>query len=354
MPQDANIPEMPFLRNIGLLMTYKCQVACPHCVIEAGPHRTEAVSLGEALDWVDQIARYRDGYIRVLSLTGGEPFFDLGLLRTLSEHATARGLLVSAVTNAFWAHSEASAVDVLQSLPGIRMVAVSCDVYHQLMIPFERVENAIRAARACDVAYNVAVCTQNTDEPEYQALLRQLLEVTEPDSINTAITLPVGRARTSLLSAGYRMSPEAPATACAAGGTPIIFPRGRMVACIGPIIDLKHEHPLVLGSLQEEPLEAILDRAEENVVLHAMRIWGPRRLISLLREAGHADSLPSAYIEGSICDACYALLSRPEIIDSLAAVTRGEAFAGKVMYARSYHLKEVSPRLLSELAGQPS
>ena len=76
--------ETPFLKNIGIVMTYKCQIACPHCIVKAGPHRTEEVSMENALDWIEQISSYRDGYIRVLSLTGGEPFYDMDKIRQIS------------------------------------------------------------------------------------------------------------------------------------------------------------------------------------------------------------------------------------------------------------------------------
>jgi len=51
--------DIGFLSTVGLMMTYRCQVACPHCVVEAGPHRTEEVDLAEAKDWAEQIAGYR-------------------------------------------------------------------------------------------------------------------------------------------------------------------------------------------------------------------------------------------------------------------------------------------------------
>ena len=129
--------EIQFLKNIGFLMTFKCQVQCPHCIIEAGPNRTEEISLKDAYAWVEQIAEYRNGYIQVLSLTGGEPFIDLNRLKLISEYADAHGLLVSAVTNAYWAETEESAIAVLQSLPALRMLQFSTDEYHQRSIPFD-------------------------------------------------------------------------------------------------------------------------------------------------------------------------------------------------------------------------
>jgi pyruvate-formate lyase-activating enzyme len=341
MSNEKEIPEMPFLRNVGLLMTYKCQVACPHCIIEAGPNRKEEVQVDDVLGWIRQIASYRDRYIKVLSLTGGEPFFNIASLKAISDYGAAQGLIVSAVTNAFWAHSANSAVRTLRDLPAIRMLAISCDTYHQTSIPFERVKNAIHAARKCEIPYNIAICTQNADDPGYRALLQRLHDITDPDTINTAVTLPVGRALQSLPADKYRMSSEAARSACSAGSSPIIFPNGRILACIGPIIDLKSDHPLVLGDLRKETLESILDRADMNAVLHAIRVWGPQKLIMQIKEQGLGGLLPGKYIDGSVCDACYSLMSKTDIVKFLDDLNRDDAFVEKVAYARSYYLKEV-------------
>jgi hypothetical protein len=73
------------------------------------------------------------------------------------------------------------------------MLSISCDVYHQRNIPFERVENAILAAQECQIPYTVAVCTDNYGDSEYQLLLERLAAITRPDAILTAITFPAGK-----------------------------------------------------------------------------------------------------------------------------------------------------------------
>ena len=83
-------------------MTYKCQITCPHCIIKTGPHGAEEVSMENALAWIEQISSYRDGYIRVLSLTGGEPFYDMDKIKRISGFGGKGGLVISVVTNAFW------------------------------------------------------------------------------------------------------------------------------------------------------------------------------------------------------------------------------------------------------------
>ncbi|UCG26375.1 MAG: radical SAM protein [Chloroflexota bacterium] len=338
---------MPFLKNIGLLMTFQCQVACPHCIIEAGPLRKEQMPLKDTFDWLEQIASYRDGHIRVVSLTGGEPFINHGRLKAISEFAGQQGLFVSAVTNAYWASTPARAMRTLEDLPALRMIQVSADTYHQKFIPFEWVENAIVASRACQVPLTVAVCTENSADPGYQTIMRQLQEIIEPELIYTAITFRAGRALREGNGHNYEISPEPPMTSCGAGSSPIIFPDGRVIACIGPIIDLTDPHPLVLGNLRQNRLEEILDNAETNPVLHAIRLWGPRKLIAMLQSAGLGHHLPDHYIKDSVCHACYELMSRPAITSFLEGLSRDAEFERMVAYGRIYYLEE--PEMVSRL-----
>lgn len=348
MPSDE-LNEMPFLRNIGFIMTYRCQIACPHCIIEAGPHRKEEMQIEDALEWIQQIASYRNGYIKVLSLTGGEPFYNIDNLIKISAFGEKCGLLVSAVTNAFWATTQEEAIGVLRELPSIKMLAISTDAYHQISIPFERVKNAVFAAKVCDLPYNIAVCTENENDTEYKEILKKLHEITEIDTINTAVTFPAGRALKRLGTSKYMTTEEPPISACSAGSSPIVFPDGRVIACIGPVIDIATSHPLILGNLRESSLSEILDNAELNPILHAIRIWGPKKLISMIKEAGLGHCLPKNYIKDSVCNACYNLMSNSEIVEFLIQLTNDWEFKRKAAYARVFYLKETRMAQLCQL-----
>jgi len=344
------LTEMPFLRNIGLLMTYKCQVACPHCIIEAGPHRKEEVSVNDAFNWIQQISSYRSGYVKVLSLTGGEPFYNIAHLNKIATFGEDNGLLVSVVTNAFWAFTKEEAVKKLKELHSIKMLAISTDVYHQESIPFEKVMNAILAAKECDVPYNIAVCTENEDDIRYKDVIKRLEEVTGKETINTAITFPAGRALNKIDLLKYQTSEEPPISACSAGSSPIIFPDGRVIACIGPVVDLPISHPLILGNLRKKTLQEILDAAELNTILHAIRIWGPKKIVSIIKEVGLINCLPEKYIKDSICNVCYALLSNRKIVEFLENLADNFEFKRKIAYARIHYLKEAKMVELLDLS----
>ena len=77
-----------------------------------------------------------------------------------------------------------------------------------------------------------------------------------------------------------------------------------------------------------------------NTILHAIRIWGPKKLIRMVEEAGLVDELPNNYIKDSICNACYSLVSNPKIVEYLSELINDPEFRRRVAYARAYYLKE--------------
>ncbi len=335
-------PAIPFLSNIGLMLTFKCTVACPHCIVEAGPRRTEEMNLEHALAWIKQASLYRDGHIRGLALTGGEPFYNIDNLSQVAETGGALGFVVSVVTNAFWAATAESALQTLAKIPAIRMICLSTDVYHQKAIPFANIRNAVEAARTLGLVYSVAVCTDNEADQDYKRILDDLAAIGAADNVRASIAFPVGRAQKTARHFTYHMTSEPTEAACFTASSPIIFPDGKVMACIGPLLTLPPGHPLYLGNLYQEALPDILNRAEVNPILHLIRVWGPHKLVSLLREYGFEDLLPTSYISRCICDVCYKLLSDERIVSALTGILQNKEIQQTVAYARVYYLNETT------------
>lgn len=352
MPTSRQTPsDPPFMRNVGLLMTYHCQATCAHCIIRAGPNRHEEVTVEDARNWISQIASYRDRYVCVLSLTGGEPFSNLKLLQEVMEFAVGCKLYVSVTTNGSWATSRKQALGLLQELPKICFLSISTDLYHQKYIPFETVKNAVWAAQECNIPFYVSLITEDKRDVEYQKVYSDILQLTQPENILTGITFPVGRASQMKSHLKYPFRDEPPKGACQAASSPCIFPDGSVYGCIGPLIDLKQDHPLLLGNLRDSSLDEILDRSETNVLLHALRLWGPHRLISLVKEAGLGKHLPLEYVADSVCSACYEMFSEPVVREWLSHLEEDVELRRKVAYGRLYYLKE--PGML-EIGDLPS
>jgi organic radical activating enzyme len=344
----SGVRDPPFLRNVGLLLTYHCQASCAHCIVRAGPNRHEEVRLEDVRCWIRGLAEYRDHHVYVLSLTGGEPFSNLELLRAVMEIAAECRLHVSVVTNGFWAVTSERARAILDSLPKIAFISISTDVYHQEYVPVERVQNAIGAFQDRGIPYYVSIVTDTESDARFQRTRAEILRSTAPENLRIGITFPVGRAARLAATLRYTLGEQPPKEACQAASSPCIFPDGRVFACIGPLLELEGDHPLLLGDLRTTPVGEVLDRAETNVVLHALRLWGPSRLVTMLREAGLAEHLPARYVTGSICNTCYALLSNGAIRAWLSRLQHDAEVRRKVAYGRLHYLDETG---MLELGG---
>jgi organic radical activating enzyme len=336
----AGTVDIPFLSNISFMLTYKCTIACPHCIVNAGPNRKEEMDAVRALDWIDQAAAYDEGKVRGLALTGGEPFYNIDHLSRISGYAREKGLITSVVTNAFWAKEKQPALEALNQVPAIDYLSISTDVHHQRFIPIDNIRNAVWAARETGRQYNIAICTDNEESPEYQAILRQLATIVTPDEIRIAVTYPAGRALKHHDSYHHKSTATPTVSACTMASAPVVYPDGNVMACIGPVLTLPGPCPLRLGNLNENSLETILDKAEINPLLQIIRIWGPAKLVSLLNHAGKTDLLPGEYISNSTCDICYKLFSDERIIEELEALLRNRDYLNIIAYARMHYLQE--------------
>jgi organic radical activating enzyme len=340
--------SFPFLRNIGLIMTYRCPIECAHCLVDASPYRKEEISLQDAFNWIRQISEYREGYVKILSLTGGEPFYNLDKLKKISSFAGRRGLLISVTTNAFWAETYEKAFETLRLFPEIKIITMSTDAYHLDFIPLERLSNAILAAEDNDTLYNLNVCTVCKEDTTYRDIMSYLEKVVSNHSINTTITIPNGRANKMVNRSLYKMEKDPPQIPCLSCSCPVITPTGKVLACCGAIQAIESANPLILGSLRDDSLSNILDEAELNPILHIIRLWGPDRLISMAKEAGLGRYLPESYIKGSTCDICNSLMTRKEIIDFLFQLAFNQEIRKLVAKARSLYLGETQAGRLSK------
>jgi organic radical activating enzyme len=323
------------------MLTYKCTISCPHCIVETGPKRRKEMGLEEALDWIRQVSSYRNKYILSLGLTGGEPFYDLDRLEVISSHARRLGLFVTTVTNAFWAPTRERALEVLQRMKGIQMISLSTDAHHLKLIPTENIMNAAWAASEKGHLYDLAICTDSKPDPSFLELVETLRASGEKEErIKVTVTAPVGRAQNLMGNLNFPTESEPARGGCVFASSPMVFPRGKVIGCTGAFVALPPSHPMVLGDLRQESLETILDRSESNPYVHAMRLWGPYGLSVILREHGFGNLLPGKYIKYCPCDACFKLFTDRRLVKALDAIMWDDEMLKLIVCGRAAYLDE--------------
>lgn len=136
----------------GLVATYQCQSACPHCLYRGGP--------GRSVDYIDQ-ATAEACFAKALELGaasmhvgGGEPLADpLGLAGVLAA-AAATGMAIDYVeTSASWFDEPDEARELLAELRdmGLASLLVSISPMHNGFVPLRKTRGVIEAAQAVGI-----------------------------------------------------------------------------------------------------------------------------------------------------------------------------------------------------------
>lgn len=143
--------------DIGLILSYKCQCACAHCLYNCGPEWSEwmsEVDIYSALKAMTILERPLQVHI-----TGGEPFLNFPRLLCAVESAKQLGIPCYAETNAGWCVREdltAERFTILRQA-GLQAILISCSPFHAETISPARTLTAINIAQQVFGAERVIV-----------------------------------------------------------------------------------------------------------------------------------------------------------------------------------------------------
>jgi len=143
--------------DLGIILSYKCQSACKHCLYNCGPTWQDWMSL-ETLEEALQATRAW-GHRFQVHLTGGEPFLNFPLLLQGVQLAAQLGIPRYVETNAGWCLSESDVVEKFVTLreAGLNAILISCSPFHAEKIPPVRTLLAIIKALEIFGRQNVIV-----------------------------------------------------------------------------------------------------------------------------------------------------------------------------------------------------
>jgi Radical SAM superfamily/4Fe-4S single cluster domain len=309
------------LDSVVLSVTYKCPIRCRYCGVNAGPHRTEMMTLDfiqRILDEVDAL-----GLRNLVVFTGGEPLL-LGedLFRAI-QYATSHKFLTRVVTNAYWATSPEKARAMLSRLQtsGLTEINFSCDDFHQEFIPLERVQWANEAAAELGMPALLAVKgLKNTVigieslEKSFGVKLSMYCRGKQNPKNNVAsfgVTVPVGPHSEDLPENELLFSPEEHCTGpCSSALDKIVItPRGELAICCGIGSDDFPES--VIGSLHEKPLGKLLDEANNDLIVNWLALEGPYGIKRYLEERFPALRFNQRYV--NLCHLCHDIFTRHDV-----------------------------------------
>jgi len=345
---DPNGFTHHFGKCLIVQITAQCPLECAHCSVTSGPDRKEQFTTEALTALIHDIAD--DGRTELVVLTGGEPFLKRERLAAVLEAIGTARLRAGITTSASWAPSEARARQTLESLryDVISELAFSADRHHLPFLGLDHVRNGIRAALNLGIAANAFICL-DSDEDDFLERFRAEMgpEIMGAIGVRLAHTHVAGRAAERReFEAIRRPVPfaELPDQPCHSPSAPAITPDGRVMACCGDnMSDTENWTALQLGLVAEDDYGAMLDRADADPLIQALRVFGPRRLAGVAIEAG-ALKAPKADSR-NICDICRRVVTDEPALAAVRDWLKRPDVQAEISVRRFLMYEEVGPGL---------
>jgi Radical SAM superfamily len=321
-------------RQLTVLTTSKCTARCEHCSVRSGPERREQLSFNQIRQAIDGL--HGVSSLRLVIFAGGEPTI-LGedLLNAIA-HADSMGLITRIVTNAYWAvtfeKARAKLIELREA--GLGELNISADDYHLPYIPFERVENAWHASKGLGfLAVVIANCSgprsvinpafikarlgdemcETFDDSGHAQPLNQRAADGTVYALSNAYLQRLGRAH-GVVDEGDLFYPED--EEALAGGCPwavrsaALSPKNHLVACCG--MEAEHNEVLDFGDAAVTPVNQLVEKADDSVIVNAIALKGPLFLKRFIQERAPDVRFRSRY--ATICEMCEHIVTTPEAV----------------------------------------
>lgn len=322
--------------QVTFLTTNTCTAACDHCSVYSSPERKGSLSAAQMIKTIDEFNELSK--LRLVIFAGGEPTL-LGrhLLETIA-YADSLGIMTRMVTNAHWATSPTTAKKKLLELreAGLRELNISCDDYHTPFIPITRVKHAWHASK--DLGFD-SVVIASASGPESVLKPARIREILEDDVVDyfdddggAADSFPISNGSIRMISNSklsrmgrgehiplkfLRFPPNQAHLDMGCpwlDKSPAISPENHLLSCCG--MEAMGKLHLDYGSLKEKTVGEALARAENDVVVAAVKYLGPYKLMKFLQSAEPTADFLDRYT--GVCEICASIFSRPAIAGLLS------------------------------------
>lgn len=292
----------PFFSTINIILTDKCNISCRHCMFDCTSTSLNELECEKIEEIIRDYKKIRDS--GRISFTGGEPFLRFDCLKKCVELCSQLHLSSAVITNGFWASNIEEARDYLRQISSLDMLTVSTDKFHQEFIPINNISNVINACDEFGIKCVVRVSYLSDPGAEMEIIRSQLLALDNKYDLSEQPIQSIGRAEKCIdFQKGYYS--ESQHSYCEAPDSPFILTNGDLVACCGRAIVWKRPNPLILGNIYESRLEVIWEKAENNILIHLLRLRGPGELIRQIEEIALKEKIGTrTRIEASGCDMC--------------------------------------------------
>lgn len=318
----------PYGRRVIVQMGSACPLRCAHCIVHAGPDRSDELDTERLVSLIADLAR---GRTRRIVLTGGEPFLHRDRLHRAIAAAHASELDVDVVTSAAWARSPAVAAATLAALPAPIALSISASPHHLAFQAVDRLRYAAQAARDRGWPVGLFVSVAHDDDP-FPAALRAAVGplAEELEWLEQPVHLAGrGASDPGLIEAVPRVDAAAlEALPCPLPAAPVVLPDGRVMACCGDVVSDPDEWgALQLGHLDEQAVGEALASGSRHALAQALRLYGPVGLARRAEAEAGRTILSGSFERDNPCAPCRVATRDPDVLALVSAMERSGELA---------------------------
>jgi len=264
--------------TMGIFVSSYCPVGCGHCAVSASSRFAET-SPEMLIGFVEEMVQVPD--LKAVAITGGEPFAEIELLKTLSTivHSAEKWLVIH--SSGYWGKADIQNMvePVLRLADGL---VFGIDLYHRAHIPDEDLINALRSAHEYGVWITAQVIC-GMDGNAHLAYAHSILKGAygaEWESCATIVEsrpLPSGRAENIRAFNQFRNTSGA---YCNSINGPTLLRDGTLAACCNEDVVL-HKGPTHFRIQYQGSLLNSLAALDRRPILEYIRKFPPVDLLSL-------------------------------------------------------------------------
>jgi organic radical activating enzyme len=304
-------------RHLAVSITNACPLQCGHCISNSSPKSRQGFQ-----GLAENFAGFLDLWpkARHVTLTGGEPFYDLAGMKLFLELCVQREVRAGAITSGYWAKTPKAAAEMLNKVPRLHSLTISSDVFHQQYVSVDFIANAYRAGRERGLLTHVRLTRHAETKDDERELRAKILDFCDPEDLEDALLAPYGRAEEFREELARSTPREAKLGLCPSSG-PHIFESGRVTPCCNSIVSLEQEHALDFGNILGEPSSAVKARLLSDEFFLTIKILGFDFLRDYLDEIGELDFAPV-----SACEFCFQLCKEPRQFRKLESLFKNPEF----------------------------
>jgi hypothetical protein len=301
-----------------LYLTDRCPVGCAHCSVGALadlPREADDRLLESMVDALCATAR-----IRLVGISGGEPFMERRALQSATGRLADAGKQLVLYTSGNWGRDDGTAPQWTRSvLARASCTVLSTDRHHAARIPEQRYLAALHAAASAGSWIAVQVLDGGGQRTEAERLLTAAFGPSWPQVAEIRGTALVPRGRAAALAPQRPRLPGRSFGTCHLAAAPVVRYDGRLTACCNEdVVTGAGPAALHRRAANAHEARARLDELDGDPYLSALSAVGPGALTALARyrdlgDGGHTD----------ICALCWALLDAGAADDPAVAAIGG-------------------------------